>query len=332
MGFRMTTRNKRSTNNSRRLVSALLPLAITLVLAGCGGGGGGGGVRSAPPITPTTPSTPPAGAGLDFTPNVANDAGLVVNPPAMPTLASPITFADPSLNRHLSLINAQGALGAGLKGQGVTIGFVDSGVNRSHPTLVGRVTKSFIHVSSPPNDLSVDDKVGHGTTVASLAAGRPAVGNYLNQNGTNSGSTGVWGGGVAQNANVVSSRIIGDARPDDDGSGAGNEIHAGDGYGEYFREINAELANAGARIINNSWGGLYWNDLLLTGELANAWKDFVVARGGIVVFANGNSGRDPRYLGNPSDNAALPTLANDAAKFGRYGKLDWLRNAMGMIV
>lgn len=292
---------------SSQLTSVLLPVAITLALAACGGGGG---VRATPPVTPTTP--PPAG-GLGFTPNVGNDPGLVVNPPVVPTQGAPITFATPSLNRHLSLINAMGALGAGLKGQGITIGFLDTGANRSHPTLNGRVTNSFIHVSSPPNNLSIDDVVGHGTTVASLAAGGSAVGNYLNQDGTNSGITGVWGGGVAQNASIAASRFISDARPVDDGSGAGNEIFAGEGYGQYFQQLNAELANAGAKIINNSWGGLYWNDPLLTVELANAWKDFVVNRGGIMVFANGNSGRDARYLDNPSDNAALPTLANDAA-------------------
>lgn len=288
----------------RPVLTALLPTAIALALAACGGGGGGGNVRPTPP--PVTPSGP------GFTPTVATDTTLSqVNPPSIPAQAGPVSFATPSLSQHLALINAAGALGAGLKGQGVTIGFVDSGVNRSHPTLSGRVTRNFIHVSSPPNDTSVDDKVGHGTTVASLAAGKPATGYYYNQDGTLSTQSGTWGGGVAQDANVVSSRIIGDARPDDDGSGEGNEIRAGEGYGEFFQAINAELASAGAKIINNSWGGLYWNDPALSIELANAWKDFVVNRGGIVVFANGNSGDDPRYVGNPSDNAALPSIAND---------------------
>ncbi len=304
--------NLKNNNHSVRgfqLASAVLPCAIALALAACGGGGGG--VRATPP--PPVPATPPPSGGLGFTPNVVNDTSLVVNPPAIPNLAAPITFVNPSLNRHLSLINAQGALGAGFKGQGVTIGILDTGVNRSHPALSGRVTSSFINVNSPPNNLSIDDVVGHGTTVASLAAGRSAVGNYLNPDGTNTGNTGVWGGGVAQEANIASSRFISDTRPVDDGTGGGNEIFAGEGYGGYFQQLNNQLANAGARIINNSWGGLYWNDPALTVELANAWKDFVVNRGGIVVFANGNSGRDPRFVDNPSDNAALPTLANDAA-------------------
>ena len=202
----------------RRLARALLPCAIVLALAACGGGGGGGNVR---PSTPTPPSTP-GGTVLDFTPTVANDSAIVVNPPAIPTLGAPVTWAAPGINRHLSLTNAGGALGAGLTGQGVTIGFVDSGVNRNHPTLSGRVTSNFVHVSSPPNNTSVDDVVGHGTTVASLAAGKPATGVY------SAGGSDTWGGGIAQGAGVASSRIIGDARPDDDGSGEGNEIRAGE--------------------------------------------------------------------------------------------------------
>lgn len=292
-----------STQSTRRspamsFARALLPACIALALAACGGGGGGGAVRSdPPPVTPTGPG---------FTPTVANDASIVVNPPAVPVLGAPITFTDPAINKHLSLTNAAGALGAGLKGQGVTIGFVDTGINRNHPALSGRVGASFIHIDPNTNNTSVDDVVGHGTTVASLAAGRPVTGTY------SGGQLGNWGGGIAQNASVVSSRIINDKRPDDDGSGAGTEIHAGEGYGDFFKSINGELADAGAKIINNSWGGLYWKDPALTTELATAWKDFVVNRGGIVVFANGNSGEDSRYVDNPSDNARLPTLANDA--------------------
>lgn len=299
----MTTKDTISRNRGH-LPSALLPCAIALALAACGGGGGGGNVRPSPP-PPTTPS------GIGFTPTVANDATLTqLNPPAIPARGAPVTFTDPAINRHLSLTNAMGALGAGLKGQGVSIGFLDSGINRNHPTLSGRVARNFINICDTPqcgNDLSVDDKVGHGTVVASLAAGRPATGIY------SGGETGNWGGGIAQNATVLSSRIISDAPPVDDGSGEGNEIGAGQGYGDAFRELNAQLADAGARIINNSWGGLYWDDPALTVELATAYKDFVVNRGGIIVFANGNDGGDPRFLPQPSDNARLPTLANDPA-------------------
>ncbi len=189
---------------ARRPAVALLPCAIALLLAACGGGGSG--VRSSPP--PSPPTTP---GGIGFTPTVAIDSSLVVNPPAIPTLAGPASL--PQYSQHLVLTNAAGALGAGLKGQGVTIGLVDSGVTRQNPALTGRVTASFIHVDPNTNNTSVDDVVGHGTVVAEMAAGK---------------SIGSWGGGVAQSANIVSSRIISDKPPVDDGSGAGNEIQLTD--------------------------------------------------------------------------------------------------------
>lgn len=265
----------------------LLAVAVALALSACGGGGG-------------TKSNPPAATTVNpggFTPTVAIDAGLgPVNPPAVPAQAAPATL--PQYSQHLQLTNAAGAIGAGLLGQGVTIGVLDTGVNRNSPTLAGRVLANYVNVGASGNDLSVDDAVGHGTVVAEMAAGA---------------TTGNWGGGVAQKASIVSSRFIGDTPPTDDGSGAGNEITAGQGYGDYFRQLDAQLASAGARIINNSWGGLYWNDAALTTELATAWKDFVVGRGGIVVFAAGNAGENAALRLNPSDNAALPSLARDGA-------------------
>ncbi len=273
--------------------------ALTLMLSACGGGGGGGNIVQPAPAPP-----PPTGG----TPSVPADSSLTRPlPPTMPGTAAPLVFADPSVNQHLILTNAAGALAEMPKGSGVTIGFVDSGVNTRHVTLAGRVTRNFIRVNPDANNTSVDDVVGHGTTVASLAAGRPVTGNYVNESGATVG-TARWGGGIAQNATIVSSRIIADKAPEDDGSGAGNEIRAGQNYGPFFRDVNAQLANAGARIINNSWGGLYWNDPALTIELADAWKDFVVNRQGIVVFASGNSGRDARYRAKPSDNAMLPSM------------------------
>ena len=290
--------------HGRNRLSTAIAGILCLGLAACGGGGGGGLVASNPP----PPVTPPPTTGPGFTPTIATDSTLTaVAPPTLVAEAAPATFADPNLAKMHVLINSAGALGAGKIGSGVTIGFVDSGVNRNHPSLIGRVTANFVHVGSG-NDLSVDDKVGHGTTVASLAAGKSMSANYLDAN-NQIVRTSTWPGGVAQGAGVVSSRIISDKPPVDDGSGqGGNEILAGQGYGGFFRSINAELAGAGARIINNSWGGLYWNDPNLTIELATAWKDFVVNRGGIVVFANGNDGANANLRPNPSNNAALPSM------------------------
>ena len=292
----------------RNHLSMAIVSAMALGLSACGGGGGGVRQTTPPPVTPPPTTTP------GFTPTIPVDASLTnIAPPTVAAEAAPATFADPSLARMHVLINSAGALGAGKIGTGVTIGFVDSGVNRNHPSLTGRVLANFTHVGSG-NDLSVDDKVGHGTTVASLAAGKSMPANYLSQDASGNytvSRSSTWPGGVAQGAGVVSSRIIGDAPPKDDGTGqGGNEIMAGQGYGDFFKAINAELAGAGARIINNSWGGLYWNDPALTIELATAWKDFVVNRGGLVVFASGNDGANASLRPNPSDNAALPSMDN----------------------
>ena len=238
-------------------------LAIALALGACGGGGGGN-------VRPTPPSVPPPSGG-------GGGGG---------------SSAQPGISDHLALTGDLAPRAAGYTGAGITIGFIDTGINRNHPALSGRVDANFVNVDPSKNDMTVDDKVGHGTTVAMLAAGK---------------AVGQWPGGIAPGAHVVSSRIISDERPADDGSGAGNEIHAGDGYGEFFAAIDAELADAGARILNNSWGGLYWNDPGVTAELADAYREFIVDRGGLVVFANGNAGEDVRYRPDPTDNAALPS-------------------------
>ncbi len=253
--------------------------APPLVIGGGGGGGGGSGGGG-------------GGGG-----GGGNDGGGGGTPP-------PPANVQPPHDAHLTLTHATEAERAGYTGKGVVIGLLDTGVNSNHPALAGRVIESFVHVDPAENDLSVGDKVGHGTTVAQLAAGK-AVGN--------------WPGGVAPGASIVSSRIIYDESPDDDGSGQGNEVRAGQGYGDYFRALNLEIADAAERagatgvIINNSWGGLYWSDDRVTNEFVNAYSDLILNRDGLVVFANGNAGRDERYRANPTDNAALPSKSPAAA-------------------
>ena len=158
-----------STRFHRAWGVAVLPAAVALALTACGGGGGN--VRTTPP-----PATPPPPTGIGFTPTVANDASLVVNPPSVPTLAAPRALGSQQLSSHLILTNAAGALGAGLTGQGVTIGVLDSGVDRTHPGLAPRVTRNIMPPSSWTGyDRTVDDKVRHGTVVAMLAAVAIAV-------------------------------------------------------------------------------------------------------------------------------------------------------------
>lgn len=242
---------------SRSAGATTLACLLGLVLTACGGGGGGGNTRPTPPPAappPTPPTTPP-----------------VVLPP------------NPAYGSHLLLTNTAAAHAAGFTGQGVTIGVVDSGINRNHPALAGRVLHNLNYVSSPPNNLAVDDVVGHGTAVSQILAGKPF---------------GSWPGGIAPGANLVSARIISDRSPTDDGSGNGNEVNGALGLAPIHRDLIAR----GVRIMNNSWGGLYWTNPAATIPIANEYRDFIFANDGLVVFAAGNESR-----ADPSNMAALPS-------------------------
>jgi len=229
------------------------------------------------------------GAALAACGGGGSGSGLVLPTPPPPVAPPPTTPPptvvqppNPAHSRHLADTNTYGAHEAGFTGRGVRIGFLDSGINRNHPALRDRVVANLTYIGSG-NNLSVDDVVGHGTAVAQTAAGRPF---------------GTWPGGVAQNAEIVSARIISDRPPEDDGTGGGNEIDGPLG----LTSIHRDLINRNVKVMNNSWGGLYWNNLGVTAQIANEYRPFIMSHGGLVVFASGNSG-----FANPSDTAALPS-------------------------
>ncbi|PPU69456.1 S8 family serine peptidase [Xanthomonas pisi] len=244
----------------------VLASALAVALTACGGGGGGGGIR------PTTPSAPP--------PTSPPPPPPPTSPPPPPVTAP---TPEPAIDAHLALTNARAAQALGFTGAGYRIGVIDSGINVNHPALQGRVSDSFIYVDPRTNNVAVGDVVGHGTVVAELAAGR---------------AVGQWPGGIAPGAGLVSARIISDRAPVDDGSGQGNEVDGPLGLGP----VHADLIGAGVRIMNNSWGGLYWNDPTVTNQIAQEYRSFVIGNDGLVVFASGNESR-----AQPSDTAALPS-------------------------
>lgn len=249
-GAVMTVRN---VSNAMPVLRALLPAMLAALLAACGGGGGS--TRADPPPAAPPPTPPPT----------------VVEPP------------NPAYGHHLAWTGADVAHEAGFTGAGIRIGVVDSGVNRSHPALAGRVVSNLTYINSNDNNLSVDDVVGHGTAVAQVIAGTPF---------------GQWPGGIAPGAEIVSARIISDEPPEDDGSGEGNEVNGALG----LAPIHRDLISRGVRIMNNSWGGLYWTNPNVTAQIAAEYRPFIIDNGGLVVFSTGNSG-----FADPSDTAALPS-------------------------
>lgn len=212
-------------------------------------------------------------------------------PTTPPTTPSP-PATQPPVDAQLSLTDTYAAHNLGYTGRGVTIGVVDTGVMRNHSTLSGRVLNELIYVDPTVNNTSIDDVVGHGTWVSQIAAGTSAA---------------QYPGGIAPGASIVSARIIADKAPTDDGSGQGNRATTADPLGT----ISNDLINNGVKVMNNSWGGLYWDATATstTQSFHDAYNRFVNSWGGLVVFAAGNDSKP-----NPSDVAALPARAPDLTR------------------
>ncbi len=220
--------------------------------------------------------------------------GAVKPPPVTPTAPPPSPpppppADQPAWDAQLDITNTYPAHDRGFIGTGVTIGVVDSGIMRSNPAVAGRVKQELIYVDPATNNTFVDDVVGHGTWVSQIAAGAA-----FDQ----------FPGGIAPGASLVSARIISDTEPEDDGSGRGNEVTAGDAA-FFAQTLNPALIAAGVQVMNNSWGGIYWDtaDTSINKAFADAYRPFVVQHDGLVVFAAGNES-----MSDPSDIAALPSL------------------------
>lgn len=216
-----------------------------------------------------------------------------VRPTSAPPPAPTPSAAQPDIDAHLALTDTYAAHAAGFTGAGVTIGIVDTGINSNHPALAGRVKALLIYVDPATNDITKGDVVGHGTWTSQIAAGRPF---------------GQWPGGIAPDATLVSARIINDTPPKDDGSGQGNKVMPSDA--DFFGQtLLPDLITQGVQVMNNSWGGLYFdpsNAAAVGTAFGDAFRPFVVDHDGLVVFATGNDGG-----AEPSDTAAIPYYAHD---------------------
>ncbi|MET0323467.1 MAG: S8 family peptidase, partial [Duganella sp.] len=261
----MAARDHRGALTAHGMGRLALGALACAVISACGSGGG---ARSdAPPLNAGSPGvqTPPT------------------TPPPPPPTTPVVSTPDPAYGTHLQLTNTAAARTAGLIGTGTTIGVVDTGVNRNHPSLAGRVAANLNYVDARANDLTRDDVVGHGTAVSQIMAGA---------------AFGAWPGGIAPGARIVSARIIADQDPVDDGSGQGNEVSGALG----LAPVHSDLIARGVKIMNNSWGGLYWTNPSATAPIAQEYRPFIQSNGGLVVFATGNES-----MANPTDMSALPS-------------------------
>lgn len=118
-----------------------------------------------------------------------------------------------SLDRSVRQIGADKAWEAGYDGKGVKIAVLDTGVDKSHDDLKDQVVEEKNFSASA----DTADRVGHGTHVASIAAGTGAKsgGKYK---------------GVAPGAKIISGKVLNDGgRGDDSSIIAGMEWAAAEG-------------------------------------------------------------------------------------------------------
>ena len=180
-----------------------------------------------------------------------------------------------TLDKSVPQIGAPKAWAAGYDGKGVKIAVLDTGVDASHPDLKSQVIESKNFSTAA----DATDHFGHGTHVASIAAGTGAKsgGKYK---------------GVAPGARILNGKVL-----DDTGSGDDSGILAGMEW----------AAAQGADVVNLSLGGADTPEL----DPLEAEVDKLSAEKGILfAIAAGNSG--PESVGSPgSADAALTVGAVD---------------------
>ncbi|MEU9732365.1 S8 family peptidase [Streptomyces sp. NPDC048002] len=180
-----------------------------------------------------------------------------------------------TLDTSVAQIGAPKAWSAGYDGKGVKIAVLDTGVDVNHPDLKDQViaSKNFTPAAT------AEDKVGHGTHVASIAAGTGA-------------KSGGKFKGVAPGAQVLNGKVL-----DDTGSGDDSGILAGMEW----------AAEQGAQVVNLSLGGM---DTPEVDPLEAAVNKLSAEKGILFAIAAGNSG--PESVGSPgSADAALTVGAVD---------------------
>ena len=159
---------------------------------------------------------------------------------------------DPQYNQQWALtkINAPAAWEISKSGANTQIAILDSGVTKSHADLQGKV----ILEANFSDDTTVEDRFGHGTHVAGIAAAA-----------TNN-STGI--AGIGQESQIMSGKVLN---------------RYGRGYYSWLVNALYWAADSGAEVINMSIGGSTGSQALQD-AVDYAWN-----KGVVLVAAAGNS-------------------------------------------
>ncbi len=169
------------------------------------------------------------------------------------------------LNVSVPKIEAPKVWALGIKGDGIKVAIVDTGIDDTHPDFSGRIvaTKSFVGSSAR-------DDNGHGTHVAGIAAGT----------GAKSGGKYV---GVAPAASLYIAKVL-----DAGGGGSMSGVMAG---------IEWAVLEQKVQVINLSLGGAGPCDG--TDALSTMCDEAVQQAGVVMCVAAGNSGPAAKTVGSP---------------------------------
>jgi type VII secretion-associated serine protease mycosin len=185
------------------------------------------------------------------------------------------------------------------RGEGVTIAIIDTGVDSSHPDLVGAVTggADFSGLGSSDGQTPVGiDGSSHGTMVASLAAAR------------GSGSGGVIG--VAPAASILAISI---------------------GFGEGATSSDDQIANAVTWAVDNGADVINMSLTRNTLEWPTSWDTaflYAQAHDVVVVAAAGNRGSGTSVVGAP---ATMPGVVA-VGGVSRTGTASWDASSQGITI
>ncbi|HNX09021.1 MAG TPA: S8 family peptidase [Methanothrix sp.] len=166
----------------------------------------------------------------------------------------------------------------GIDGKGVTVAVIDSGIDKNHPDLVGRVVaeKNFL-----ADEVTADDLLGHGTMVAGIIAGSGAASNGKYR-------------GIAPGASLINVKVI-----DREGDGKVSDIIAGIEWAVY----------SGADVLSLSLGGINLGE---TNPPITMAADNAAASGVVVCVAAGNrnSSEVSASVGSTADRTSERTASS----------------------
>ncbi len=227
------------------------------------------------------------GGNLKYTYTLIDGAALSIDSGKLPELAELSFIESIEFDADTKVVLAQSTkqIGAdrvwnefGVEGSGVKIAVLDTGIDNDHPDLQNVVLEQDF------TGEGTDDGHGHGTHVASTAAGSGALSAGLNK-------------GVAPKASLIDVKVL-----DRTGSGKMSDTIAG---------IQFAVLN-GADIISMSLG----SQLPCTGiDASSLAADAAVGQGVTVVAAAGNLGPLPGTITSPG-------CAKDVITVGAVDRLD----------